>query len=145
MDDYIVDRKNRYGTGNDEWSEYYHLQWDVAWLRENLFNNVKTKHQLNLPMYNDELDTHHTQTISLPAAGVIIIEGVFLQRAEWRGFFDSVVYLDCTREERFRRESEATQKNIEKFRNRYWKAEDYYLMNVCPLKQADWVLTSKES
>ena len=30
------------------------------------------------------------------------------------------------------RESEETQKNLSKFQNRYWKAEDYYLESETP-------------
>lgn len=71
---------------------------------------------------------------------MIIIEGVFLQRSEWRSFYDYVVYLDCPRNKRFLRESNATQKDIEKFRNRYWQAEDYYLKMEAPAKQANLIL-----
>jgi uridine kinase len=65
--------------------------------------------------------------VLIPNDCVVIIEGVFLQRKEWREFFDYIVYLDCPRETRFLREGEIVKGNIEKFRNRYWKAEDYYL------------------
>ncbi len=34
------------------------------------------------------------------------------------------------RENRFNRESDETQMNMEKFEKRYWKAEDYYLKHV---------------
>ena len=44
---------------------------------------------------------------------VIVIEGVFLQRKEWRDFFHYMVYLDCPRETRFLRESEETQKTFQ--------------------------------
>jgi uridine kinase len=37
IDDYIVERKERYNTGYEEWYEYYNLQWDVKWLKDNLF------------------------------------------------------------------------------------------------------------
>jgi len=53
---------------------------------------------------------------------------------------DSVVFLDCPREERFLRENEETQTSKEKFENRYWKAEDYYLQEVEPVECADVVI-----
>ena len=34
LDDLIVERGRRYGTGEEEWYEYYQLQWETAWLRE---------------------------------------------------------------------------------------------------------------
>ena len=51
-----------------------------------------------------------------------------------------MVYLDCPRETRFLRESPETQKNLSKFKNRYWKAEDYYLETELPKDRADVVI-----
>ncbi|MFC7441063.1 kinase [Laceyella putida] len=140
MDDYIVEREKRYNTGHEEWFEYYHLQWDVEWLKDHLFKKLKVSNQLNLSIYDDATDTHSTQKIKIPDTCVIIIEGIFLQRREWRGFYDCLVYLDCPRNKRFLRERDSTQKNIEKFRNRYWKAEDYYLKTEAPTEQVHLVL-----
>ncbi|SFL56071.1 uridine kinase [Paenibacillus sp. 1_12] len=142
MDDYIVERSKRYSTQHEEWFEYYNLQWDAEWLREHLFDKLRGDSLLKLPFYHNETDTHHIQNIVIPETGVILIEGVFLQREEWRGFYDYKVYLDCPRDKRFLRESDITQQNIEKLRNRYWKAEDYYLQTVVPIKQAHLVLNT---
>ena len=79
--------------------------------------------------------------IQLPLVGVIIVEGVFLQRKEWRDFFHYMVYLDCSRETRFLRESPETQKNLSKFQSRYWKAEEHYLEAELPRERADLVIT----
>lgn len=89
--------------------------------------------------YDNQSDTHNIQVVRLPETCLIIVEGVFLQRNEWRSFYDYLVYLDCPREIRYNRESDVTQSNIEKFRNRYWKAEEYYLDTESPKKQADLV------
>lgn len=139
LDDYIVEKKRRYDTDYEEWYEYYHLQWDTEWLKENLFIKLKTSEELNLLTYDDQSDTHNIQVVRLPETCLIIVEGVFLQRKEWRSFYDYLVYLDCPREIRYNRESDVTQINIEKFRNRYWKAEEYYLDTESPKKQADLV------
>ncbi len=140
LDDYIVEREKRYHTRNEEWIEYYQLQWDVEWLTDHLFGKLKQSNELNLPFYNVKSDTSKMKTIQLPVQGVIIIEGVFLQRKEWRSFFDNIVYLDSPRSERFLREGQEAQENISKFTNRYWKAEDFYLSTVCPQKHADLVI-----
>ncbi len=97
---------------------------------------------MRLPFYQEASDSHRMEGMILPDAGVVLIEGVFLQRTEWRGFFDYLVYLDCPRSKRFSRESRATQENIEKFRNRYWKAEDYYLKTAAPREQADLLINT---
>ncbi|HSO58579.1 MAG TPA: kinase [Paenisporosarcina sp.] len=140
MDDHIVERSKRYHTGHEEWIEYHQLQWDVEWLAHHLFKKLKLSNELNLPFYDIESDTAMLKTIQLPVHGVIVIEGVFLQRKEWRSFFDKMVYLDCPRTERFLRESEEAQENLSKFTNRYWKAEDYYLSTVSPQEQSDLVI-----
>lgn len=140
IDDHIVARGKRYNTKHEEWFEYYNLQWDIEWVRDNLLEKLKVSDHLKLPFYNNLSDTHRTEIIEIPESCIVIIEGIFLQRREWRGFYDFLVYLDCPRTKRFYRESESTQSNIEKFRNRYWKAEDYYLKTEEPEKKANLVL-----
>jgi uridine kinase len=140
IDDYIVERKRRYNTGNEEWYEYYYLQWDVEWLKDNFFKKLKISNELHLPIYDNHSDTHKVQKVNIPGTCLIIIEGVFLQRREWKNFYDFMVYIDCPRDKRFNRESDYTKSNIEKFKKRYWKAEDYYLKTEAPKKQADLVL-----
>ncbi|MUK90754.1 AAA family ATPase [Ornithinibacillus sp. L9] len=139
IDDYIVEKSRRYHTSYDEWYEYYYLQWDVHQLENDLFCNLKLSTELQLSTYDQHNDTHKQELIKLPKSCVLIIEGVFLQRKEWRDYFDYVIYLDCPREQRFIRESKETQRDLEKFRNRYWKAEDHYLETEDPMKQANLV------
>ncbi|AFH84257.1 Uridine kinase [Bacillus anthracis str. H9401] len=140
IDNYIVERNKRYDTGFEEWYEYYYLQWDIEWLRQKFFRKLQNETKLNLPFYHDETDLCEMKKVQIPIVGVIVIEGVFLQQKEWRDFFHYMVYLDCPRETRFLRESEETQKNLSKFENRYWKAEDYYLEMESPKDRADLVI-----
>ncbi|WP_318581772.1 kinase [Bacillus paranthracis] len=140
IDDHIVERNKRYDTGFEEWYEYYYLQWDIEWLRQKFFRKLQNETKLNLPFYHDETDLCEMKKVQIPIVGVIVIEGVFLQRKEWRDFFHYMVYLDCPRETRFLRESPETQKNLSKFKNRYWKAEDYYLETELPKDRADLVI-----
>ena len=143
IDDFIVDKAKRYRTGHKEWIEYYNLQWDVEWLTEHFFTKLKENDVLNLPFYNHSTDKQIWQMTNIASANLIIIEGIFLQRPEWRKLLDFVIYLDSSRETRFGRENENTQKNIHKFKTRYWKAEDYYLHTVNPLMQADLVIKNE--
>ncbi|HDR6300753.1 uridine kinase [Bacillus cereus] len=140
IDDHIVERNKRYQTGYEEWYEYYYLQWDIEWLRQKFFQKLQNETKLKLPFYNDETDSCEIKKVQIPIVGVIVIEGVFLQRKEWRDFFHYMVYLECPRETRFLRESEETQKKLSKFQNRYWKAEDYYLENETPQKRANLLI-----
>nr|WP_040209494.1 kinase [Neobacillus jeddahensis] len=140
IDDYIVERKRRYNTGCEEWYEYYSLQWDVEWLKENFFKKLKASTELSLLKYETISDTQRAQNVKLPDTCLIIIEGVFLQRSEWRAFFDYMIYVDCSRDKRFKRESAGTQNNLKKFSERYWKAEDYYVETVLPMELANLVI-----
>lgn len=140
IDDYIVERTRRYHTGNEQWYEYYQLQWDIEVLRERLFKRVRKASELHLLAYDDVADTQVPRKIEIPDTCLIIIEGVFLQRKEWRSYYDYIIYLDCSREERFNRERIDTRNDIEKFEKRYWKAEDYYLQLCSPAQQADLVI-----
>ncbi|WP_377865260.1 kinase [Bacillus sp. R86525] len=140
IDDHITERNKRYNTGFAGWYEYYNLQWDIDWLLRNLFQKLQSDIELELPFYHDETDSCEMKEIHLPLVGVIIVEGVFLQRKEWRDFFHYMVYLDCPREKRFLRESEETRKKLSKFQNRYWRAEDYYLKMELPKDGADLVI-----
>lgn len=140
IDDHIVERKSRYNTGQDEWQEYYYLQWDIESLKEILFEKLSYSNELELPYYDHALDRHEYKELNIADKKVIIVEGIFLLRKEWSSYFDFTVFLDCPREVRFSRESLKTQLNIEKFNKRYWKAEDFYLEKVRPIEKAHLIL-----
>ncbi|WP_156509938.1 kinase [Rossellomorea aquimaris] len=142
IDDHIVGREKRYHTGHEEWYEYYQLQWDIEWLKMNLLKKLRKENQLKLPFYDEKTESQEFRQVTLPKKGLIIVEGVFLQREKWREIYDTVVYLNCSRERRFSREAETTKQNIEKFKNRYWKAENYYLDHVNPLSKADIIINT---
>lgn len=140
IDDHIVKRSQSYNTGFEEWYEYFYLQWDVDKLRKNLFEKLRGCKHVELPFYDNKADRHDNRKIKLPQGGLIIIEGVFLQRKEWKDFYDKVLFLNCSRQKRFSRESEKTKLNREKFEKRYWKAEEYYMNSFTPIKFADTII-----
>lgn len=139
IDDFIVQRNKRYDTGTEEWLEYYSLQWDVEYLKNNLFDKLHSSESLVLPFYDSKKDQQLLREVGLAGKNIIIIEGVFLLREEWMNTFDYTVFLDCPREVRYARESVQTQRNLNKFEGRYWKAEDYYLRTNKPLEKADLI------
>jgi uridine kinase len=140
LDDHIVGRSKRYNTGHNEWREYYYLQWDVEALKKTLFDNLIQSNEIDLPFYDNERDQQEYKKLNVSGKSVFIVEGIFLHREEWRPYFDYTVFIDCPRDIRFARESNQTQQKIEKFRNRYWKAEDYYMENLRPVEKADLVI-----
>lgn len=141
LDDHIVERSKRYNTGCEEWHEYYYLQWDIEWLRKTLFENLIHSEEIELPYYDNEKDQYNDKTLNLADKEIIIVEGIFLQREEWKSYLDYTVFIDCPRDVRFGREKCQTQENIEKFRNRYWKAEDFYMEKLRPEEKANLVIS----
>lgn len=146
IDDLITDRSTRYGTGQAEWYEHYRLQWDVDGIAENVFRAWKRgDRQLELDVYDYAKDSVHRQTMSVPQDGLLIVEGVYLQRQEWRGYFDYMLYIDCPRDIRFERVTRRGGQDlhdparIELYKRRYWAAEDHYVLTERPRERADFV------
>lgn len=140
IDDFIVERERRYGTGLEEWREYYFLQWETEELAEQFFSKLKSESEIRLAPYDNGSDFRNCKKVEIPKAGIILVEGVFLQRPEWRPYFDGVFYVDCPKQQRYERESPEAKRNIEKLANRYWKAELYYEETIAPKERADWVI-----
>ncbi|WP_214703918.1 MULTISPECIES: kinase [unclassified Exiguobacterium] len=146
IDDYIVERAKRYETGQSEPTEYYALQWDVSRLECELFRPLRNGiTELKLPRYVYERDVIAEEKIDVSSAHTVVIEGIFLQRPEWRPYFDYVIYLDCPREVRYERVLNRDTylgdpaKRLAKYKRRYWPGEDLYLQQIDPKRGADIV------
>ncbi|WP_240056518.1 hypothetical protein [Bacillus mesophilum] len=118
------------------------MQWNSSELKKKLFDQVGSASVLRLPFYDSMLDRQIQKKVDLSHSDIIIIEGVFLQRSEWRESFDYLLYIDSPRTTRFQRENDELKKNLNKFKNRYWKAEDYYIDNINPAKKADAIISN---
>ncbi|MDA5561589.1 kinase [Exiguobacterium sp. MMG028] len=147
IDDYIVERDRRYETGQPEPTEYYALQWDVSRLERELFRPLRNGiTELTLPRYVYERDVIVEEVIDVSSAYTIVVEGIFLQRPEWRPYYDYVIYLDCPREVRYERVLNRDtylgnpEERLAKYKRRYWAGEDLYLQLVDPKREADIVL-----
>jgi uridine kinase len=152
LDDLIVERSKRYRTGFEEWYEHYFLQWDIPSITNKVFASwERGETMLELDVYDSKTDSLTSRTMRVPCDGILLVEGVFLQRKEWRGFFDLVLYIDCPRSTRFERVTRRgnhdiqDQERIELYKRRYWAAEDYYLETEKPLQHADLVWKTTES
>ena len=151
IDDHIVEKAKRYNTGHDEWFEYYQLQWDTDYLKEHLFHKLfKNEKYLTLPFYNKEEDTITQRKIRIFPTSMVIIEGIFLLRTEWKTFYDYIIFLDCPRDIRYERVLHRdtyignVEERLKKYQNRYWVAEEYYLKKQKPLELAHYVACSVE-
>lgn len=146
LDDYIVETHKRYGTGNEEWFEYYFLQWDIGLIETELFKKLHSNSgSITPPFYHPPTDTAITKPIHLPRSAITLIEGVFLQRKEWGRYVDFMIYIDCSHELRAERVLNRDlylgdyQARLDKYNRRYWLAEDYYVDEVDPIGSADYI------
>ncbi|MFG3611310.1 kinase [Rummeliibacillus stabekisii] len=147
LDDHIVEKNKRYLTGQEEWYEYYYLQWDIECLRINLFEQLHEDSEiLSLSFYDKYTDHFSIKQIRLLTNSIVLIEGIFLQRAEWRSYFDFILYLDCPRELRYKRVLNRDsyigdyQARLNKYKKRYWLGENHYLDKIDPIRKADIVI-----
>ena len=90
-----------------------------------------------------ERDVIAEEIVDISFAHTVVVEGIFLQRPEWRFYFDYVIYLDCPRKVRYERVlnrdtylGDPTAR-LEKYKRRYWPGEDLYLRDVDPKRGAD--------
>lgn len=150
IDDLIEERAKRYNTGYPEWYEYYFLQWDVQEIKEKLFEAVHKKlNHLHLKSYDKENDRCYMKSINIEQCKVLLIEGIFLHRKEWRDFFDYMVYLDCPKNVRSERVLQRDayigdmDERLNKYEIRYWAGEEYYLQEENPMQNADIVINSE--
>ena len=149
IDDHIVERKKRYGTGFEQWYEYYQLQWDTVYLEEQLYQKIhQNAAQLCLPFYDKDRDMSVMETINLSPDHIIIIEGIFLLREEWKSYYDTIIFLDCPKETRYERVLQRDvyigdlAERLKKYQERYWLAEEYYLKKQAPLEMAHSIFPS---
>ena len=150
IDDHIVEKSKRYDTGQEQWFEYYQLQWDTEFLRERLFQKIHQNiSSLYLPFYQKNEDTHINKTINLSTHDIVIIEGVFLLREEWKSFYDYIIFLDCPKEVRYKRVLQrdhyigSLEERLKKYNTRYWVAEEYYIKTQNPFKLAHFIQKSR--
>lgn len=149
IDDHIVERSKRYDTGQEQWFEYYQLQWDTKYIKENLHQKIQQNaSSLTLPFYQKEEDSHIEKTIHLSNNSIVIIEGIFLLRDEWKSFYDYIIFLDCPKKIRVKRVLQRDkyigdlEQILEKYNKRYWVAEEHYIKKIKPLELAHYIQMS---
>lgn len=72
IDDHIVERKKRYGTGFEQWYEYYNLQWDVEFLQQQFFSKLSHAQVISIPYYDSELDKLKTKSVTINSNSLVI-------------------------------------------------------------------------
>lgn len=152
LDDFIHPRKIRYDDSVTEWEAFYYKQWRFDYLRKSILQPLASGLPVNatIELYHKETDQYVRTPITIPIGTQVILEGVFLQRKEFRDFFDYVIYLDIDKNTRLNRVLErdtyiGTKEEIRaKYERRYFPAEAMYVKEYDPVRLADRVIPTKK-
>jgi uridine kinase len=111
IDNFHQQREFRYRQGRDSPRGYFEDSFDYESLKELVLIPLEEAGglacQIFLKVHDLETDVKQAgEPISIPAASIVIVEGVFLHRPELREFFDFSIFLDVPFEESVRRMSE---------------------------------------
>ncbi|KAB2336021.1 uridine kinase [Cytobacillus depressus] len=145
MDDFIHPRKTRYDDTKLEWECYYYLQWRYDYLITEILSPIQLGMPINklIELYDKNIDEYSKHFLKVDHHSVLLLEGIFLQREEIRPFLDYVVFIDVPKKERLSRVLKrdiyiGDQRMIRaKYYKRYFPAEDKYLEEYAPAKNAD--------
>lgn len=148
IDDFIHPKKVRYNDNFPEWECYYNLQWRYDYLLERVINPIKKNGTLAdlIELYDKDQDRYEKKPIEIKEGSVVLIEGIFLQREELSQVFDYMIYIDVPEAERLKRVLKrdgyigTTDDIKEKYENRYFPAERFYVNKYSPSELADYVI-----
>ena len=147
IDDFIHPRKVRYDPAYPDWQCYYDLQWRFGYITETLGRlKAGRESSIDIELYDKDNDSYYTETCSVSGKTVVIAEGIFLQRKEYRGLFDITVYIDVPEEVRLNRVLKRDtyigneQEITDKYSRRYFPAERRYFSEYHPDRTADFVI-----
>ncbi len=147
IDDFIHVRDVRYNSAYPDWQCYYDLQWRFDYF-SSIISEIKNSNEayIDIELYDKDNDTYFLQRFEIHENTIVIVEGVFLQRQEYRNIFDYMIYLDVPEEVRLQRVLKRDtyigneQQIIDKYENRYFPAEHKYIEENQPQKNADFVI-----
>ncbi len=147
IDDFIHKRNIRYDDLKEQWYCFYYLQWRYDYLRNQVLEPIKNGQEINklIEIYDKERDEYNLEELIVNKGTVVLLEGVFLQKKEIASFLDYIIFLDVPREERLKRVVGrdtyiGAKEEIEnKYRTRYFPAEDKYLREYNPKDRAHFV------
>lgn len=150
IDDFIHPRSIRYNADQPEWVCYYDLQWRFDYFADVIRQIKSGTPHINVELYDKDRDAYATHRYVLEGSIVVLAEGIFLQRREYAGLFDCMIYLDVPEDIRLSRvlkrdtyigsEEDITAKYV----NRYFPAERRYVQEYQPQQHADFVLSAAE-
>ncbi|MFO1442556.1 AAA family ATPase [Bacillus sp. Bva_UNVM-123] len=151
IDDFIHPRQIRYNLSKADWECYYYIQWRYDYLIKEILAPIQLGCAIKkqIEVYDKRTDHYFLKNMRMYTDSILVIEGVFLQRAELNRYFDYMIYMDVPKEERFQR---VLKRDTyigddlaikEKYKNRYFPAEEKYIEEYAPAFQANRTITTK--
>lgn len=151
IDDFIHPRQIRYNPSKADWECYYYIQWRYDYLIKEILAPIQLGCAIKkqIEVYDKLTDHYFLKNMRMPIDSILVIEGVFLQRAELNRYFDYMIYIDVPKEERFQR---VLKRDTyigddlaikEKYKNRYFPAEEKYTEKYVPAFQANRTITTE--
>ncbi|QUH21614.1 uridine kinase [Alkaliphilus sp. B6464] len=151
IDDFIQPKSVRYNEKYEEWFCYYHLQWRYKYLIDNILCPIYDGEKMidrKIELYDKDIDEYKVKDFKYDSdKSLLIIEGVFLQRPELKKFLNYVIYLDIPKDIRLERVIKRDryigndQQIVDKYKTRYFPAEERYISTCCPKDNADLVIS----
>lgn len=149
IDDFINPRAVRYNDAYPQWECYYNLQWRYDYLIDEILAPIKTEGSFSkmIELYDKENDSYLKEAFCTSNGGIVIVEGIFLQRKELSGIFECMVYIDVPEKTRLERVLKrdvyigSAEDIADKYEKRYFPAERKYLSECDPIGSADYILS----
>lgn len=151
IDDFIHTKNIRYNMFKEEWFCYYNIQWRYDYLIEEILLPIRNGSQIDkqIELYDKENDNYVLKPVAILQDHILLLEGIFLQRKELRKYLDFIIYIDAPKELRLKRvlERDSYIGEIEdikdKYKRRYFPAEEIYISEYSPIENANLVLRYK--
>jgi len=127
-------------------AQYAHLTPEEAY--ENYFDWRRLRDEALIPLRDrrralyqryDWTTDRLTDWIEIEPRQIVLVEGVFSTRPELRALINVAIFIETPRDERMRRMLARPQGSTS-WMDRWMAAEDWYLKNVAPNRNADLVI-----
>jgi uridine kinase len=150
LDDFHNPRQVRYQRGELSAEGYYLDSFNYPVLRTCLLNPLSPggSGRYRLKAFDLSSDSPSlSPELQAPERGILVFDGIFLQRPELAGTWDVVIFLQISFETCLRRAKQRdlavweTEEIIEqRYQQRYFPAQKHYLETCRPVEQADIVI-----
>lgn len=152
IDDFCNRREIRYSGGLESYKQHYYKNFDYEKFEREILKQVKENGKLEF--HNNVLDVlQDTYTkridISLDSKSILIIEGIFIFRNEFKKYFDYKIMLLIDQDEQLKRalrrdllKNGNLEKVINKYNERYIPAYEFYKGIDNPYEFVDLVINN---